>query len=38
MAHIAYDNVALTALSTTDQFTDEMGIVFLFEELNLVAI
>ena len=35
MAHIAYDNVALTALSTTDQFTDEMGIVFLFEELNL---
>ena len=35
MAHIAYDNVALTALSTTDQFTAEMGIVFLFEELNL---
>ena len=35
MSHIAYDNVALSALSATDQYSANMGIVFLFEELNL---
>ena len=35
MSHIAYDAAVLLAISATDRYTDDMGIVFFFEELNL---